>query len=48
VIEGNTFREILVGPVLVLLWACAVYFIDRWALKGTNQAASVRDCANPR
>jgi hypothetical protein len=33
VIEGNTFREILVGPVMVLLWACAVFLIDRWVMK---------------
>jgi hypothetical protein len=33
VIEGNTFREILVGPVMVLLWACAVFLIDLWVLK---------------
>jgi hypothetical protein len=33
VIEGNTFREILVGPVMVLLWACAVFFIDGWVMK---------------
>jgi hypothetical protein len=32
-IEGNTFREILVGPVMVLLWACAVFLIDRWVMK---------------
>jgi hypothetical protein len=33
VIEGNTLREILVGPVMVLLWACAVFLIDRWVMK---------------
>jgi hypothetical protein len=32
-IEGNTFAEILVGPVMVLLWACAVYAIDRWVVR---------------
>jgi hypothetical protein len=43
VIEDNTFREILVGPVLVLLWACAVYFIDQWVLKIANR----RDTRTP-
>jgi hypothetical protein len=33
VIEGNTFREILVGPLVVLLGACAVFLIDRWVGK---------------
>jgi hypothetical protein len=37
VIEGNTVREILVGPVLVSLWACVVYFIDRWVMKVANR-----------
>jgi hypothetical protein len=33
VIEGNAFREILVGPVMVLLWACAVFLTDRRVMK---------------
>jgi hypothetical protein len=33
VIEGNTFREILVGPVIVLLRGYAVFLIDRWVMK---------------
>jgi hypothetical protein len=33
VIEGNAFREIFVGPVMVLLWACTVFLIDKWVMK---------------
>jgi hypothetical protein len=31
-IEGNTFREIMIGPVMVVLWAAAVFAIDQWIL----------------
>jgi hypothetical protein len=40
VIEGNIFREILVGPVMVLLWACAVFLIDRWVMKVADRKAT--------
>jgi hypothetical protein len=41
VIEGNTFREILVGPVMVLLWACAVFLIDRWVMKVADRKGTI-------
>jgi hypothetical protein len=42
VIEGNTPGEILVGPVMVLLWACAVYAIDRWVVRIPDQNGTGR------
>ncbi len=33
VVEGNTFREIMVGPVLIVLWAGAIFVIDRWVAR---------------
>jgi hypothetical protein len=29
-VEGNTFREIMIGPVMIVFWAAAVFAIDRW------------------
>jgi hypothetical protein len=37
VIEGNTFREIMIGPVMVVLWAGAIFVIDRWVVRLPDQ-----------
>jgi hypothetical protein len=37
VIEGNTFFEILVGPVVVGLWLIAIILIDRWVLRASDR-----------
>jgi hypothetical protein len=37
VIEGNTFREIMIGPVMVILWAGAIFVIDRWVVRIPDQ-----------
>jgi hypothetical protein len=42
VTEGNTLGEILVGPVMVLLWACAVYAIDRWVARIPDRSETGR------
>jgi hypothetical protein len=42
VIEGNTLGEILVGPVMVLLGACAVYAIDRWVVRIPHESGTRR------
>jgi FtsH-binding integral membrane protein len=51
VIEGNTFVELLIGPVMVVLWAGAIVLIDRWALRASDRAKSkgtIGDCADRR
>jgi hypothetical protein len=37
VLDGNTFLETLTGPVIVALWAGAIYLIDRWVVRIPDQ-----------
>jgi hypothetical protein len=38
VVEGNTFFEMLMGPVMVGLWLIAIILIDRWVLRTSDRA----------
>jgi hypothetical protein len=37
VLDGNTLLETLAGPVIVALWAGAIYLIDRWVVRIPDQ-----------
>jgi hypothetical protein len=42
VLDGNTFLETLTGPVIVALWAAAIYLIDRWVVRIPGQNGTGR------
>jgi hypothetical protein len=42
VLDGNTFLETLTGPVIVALWAGAIYLIDRWVVRIPDQNGTGR------
>jgi hypothetical protein len=42
VLDGNTLIETLTGPVIVALWAGAIYLIDRWVVRIPDQNGTGR------
>jgi hypothetical protein len=42
VLDGNTLLETLAGPVIVALWAGAIYLIDRWVVRIPDQNGTGR------